>query len=342
VNVPASEQRKLLVLRIDGPLDAEREAALTGLIASELGSTGVTLSVERSELPRLRWTETARADPRALVIAILDVRATAAWALYVVDAARGRAILRRLPGGVEQNAAALEGVSAILTSATAAVREGLEVASSPLEAVVGEGEVQPVARAVEPREPAPAAEPIRIETSADRQSGPSLFMGVFARGASLAPAPVPGLAGEIGARLPLGLSVTLEGAYDFPARMATELGAFELQRSLVGLKLGRVFSLGWLALEPRAGSGAELVHRMDATANAGFVGGDDRRHARFALELGLLARTPLVGDALALALGVDGSYAPRPLRFTEAGGRVIERLPSWSVAARLGAVLAVR
>jgi hypothetical protein len=338
----ARDSRTVLVLRIEGPLDPERESALTGLLSSQLSPSHVTLTVERSSLPFLGWTAHARKDPRALVLAILDVRPSDGWAVYVVDAARGRAILRRL-AGAETNAAALEEVSAILTSAVAAVREGLEVASKPVAAVVGGDEPTRAAPSAPPsRSPPPpppddaASAPSPHDAAAPHEQNSFFFAGVYGRSATLARSVVPGLEGEVGLELPFALRLSLGAAYDFPATRTTELGSFELRRFVSALRVGRTIGLGPVLFEPRAGSGVEVVRRSDTTPVEGAVAGPDRTHARASAFLGALLRYPLVNDALSFAVGIDGSYAPQPLHFTESGGRRIASAGSFGLSARAG------
>ncbi len=343
VGAPAAEERTKLVLRVDGELGQEREAALTGLLGPELSSNGVTLAVERSSEPRLAWTAAARRDPKALVLAILDARDERSWALYIVDAARGRAILRRLPGGVEANAAVLEEVAAIVTSAVAAVREGLEVASTPVEAVVSD---QPGGRAepavAPPKAPLPAAP--RTETPVpNERTGPGNprsvrpFAAVLARGATLAGKLVPGVAGEVGLGVDARLHLLVHGAMDRPLRVSTALGSFELGRSLVALQAGYAWPLGPVSLEPRVGSGVELVRRSGADAVSGIVAGPRETHARFATFAAVRARYVVTGP-LALELGVDAAYAPRPIHFTS-GETVLASAPPLSAGALAGIAL---
>jgi hypothetical protein len=297
--------------------------------------------VERSTEPRLAWTAAARRDPAALVLAILDVRDARAWALYVVDAARGRAILRRLPGGMEANAAALEEVSAILTSAVAAVREGLEVASKPLETVVAEQPDEgpsPERVALTPS-PTPSPRPLEPPPSSERAGAQAPtstrpFGAVLARGATLTGEVVPGVAAELGLRLGTGLGLLVHGALDRRARISTALGTFELGRSLAALEVSHALPLGPVSLEPRLGSGVEVIRRSGTAPAPGVGGAPGRTHPRFVAVAGVRARY-LVAGPLAVELGADATYSPQRLRFSSGETRLASA-PPFSVGALAG------
>jgi hypothetical protein len=275
------------------------------------------------------------------VLAILDVRDDRAWALYIVDAARGRAILRRLPGGVEANAAALEEVSAILASAVAAVREGLEVASRPVEAVVSDqpDTAPPPERAVATRRDAstpPVVEAPDESARSERRTsaGTRPFGAVLARGSTFAGRFVPGVAAELGLGLGERLRVLVHGAMDRPARFSSELGAFEIGRTFAALEAGYELPVGPVSLEPRLGSGVEVIRRSGTAAAAGVVGEPGTAQPRFAALAGVRARYVLMGP-LALELGVDATYAPRRVRFTS-GDTVLASAAPLSVGALAG------
>jgi hypothetical protein len=340
-NNSPTEERTKLVLRIEGPLGRERELALAGLLGSELAANRVTLHLERSSEPLLPWTASARRDPAALVLAILDVRDTNAWALYVVDAARGRAILRRLPGG-EANAAALEEVSTILTSAVAAVREGLEVASKPVEAVVSDppGGAPPAATKRPPQSPSASARIVAPSESerSERPSHPSgPFAAVLARGSTLSGRIVPGIAAEVGVHVASHLTVLAHGVADQSARLSTAFGAFDLGRSLAALEAGYAWPLGPVELEPRLGSGVEVIRRSRAEGAFGVSATPHETHARFAALAGVRVRYVVAGP-LAVEFGADATFAPRRIRFTS-GNTELASIPPISAGALAGLVL---
>ncbi len=330
------EMRTLLVVRLEGALGEAREAALESLLRSELSSAGVEVSLARSDEPRLAWTARARRDRRVLVLGILDARDEGAWRLYVIDAARGRAIVRRLPGGLAADAAALEGVSAILSSAVAAVREGLEVASAPVEEVVGGLPAEK--RAASP--PPPARAPLddeRVET--EPSSTGALFRpfaAALARGSTLASRVVPGGAVRLG--LSHGrLRLSLDASYDTRATVTTPLGEFDLERWLLGLKAGYVLLLGELSLEPRLGTGAELLSRRGTMPEAGVSASGDRSYARFTAFAGVWLGVPL-GAAVALELGAEAAFAPRKVRFVTESGAELDSLSRFTGVAAAGLV----
>lgn len=333
-------ERTKLVLRIDGELGQERESALAGLLGSELAASPATLHLERSSEPRLAWTAARRRDPAALVIAILDVRDERAWALYVVDAARGRAIVRRLPGGTRANAAALEEVSAILTSAVAAVREGLEVASKPVEAVVPDepGEAPPAMREDTPPSTADAQPPApTTDERRKRPAGARPYAAALARASTLAGRFAPGAALDAGFAVGDHVRVLVHGAMDRPVRLTTPLGAFDVGRSLAALQAGYAWPLGALSLEPRLGSGVELIRRSGTAASPGVVGEPGETHPRFVAVFGVRARYTVAGP-LALELGTGATLSPHRIRFTS-GQTVLASAAPLSGAALAGVSL---
>jgi len=131
--------RNAVVIGWAGPLDHEQAAALQSLIESELAGHQpdriIGLYAVRGAAGV--WIAGARRNPRALLVALLELRVSGAWRIYLVDAARNRAIVRDLPGEAAGNSAALESVASVVSSAVRALDEGLEIASRPLTEVVG-------------------------------------------------------------------------------------------------------------------------------------------------------------------------------------------------------------
>lgn len=307
--------RSQLVLRVDGALSADSERVLVGLIASERAGSRVTLVLQREARPVAAWLRAALEDQRALLIAILDVSATDEWQLTVVDAARGRALVRHLPGGLASNAASLEAVASILNSAVAALEEGLEVASQPVEQVL--------AGAAPPAEPARSRTPVRppppAELAAPVARAPARIRvrgGVAAAVASIAESAsaTGGLSASLGLQASSGVGLRVSGTAYFPARFQTELGDFELSRSLLGLGLGFSLRLPPFSLEPELGATAELLRRSGASPVPGVFVRADNAYARLGPFGALRLRYPLFSLA-SLELTGTVAYYPRRIRF---------------------------
>jgi hypothetical protein len=299
---------KRLVLRVEGPLSSEREEALANLVRSELAANAASLTLERSGLPTLDWIQRARADRSALVIAVLDVRGEN-WELTIVDAARGRATVRRLPGRVETNAALLEAVAAILATAVAAVAEGLEVASESLESVVPGADV--------PK----ATETPPSETFApdERERAFVAFRGgVFANLSSFADQASLGLLTSVGLRFGGEVDVRALAAFAAPVTLETFLGDFDLGRLSIGGSLGWAQKLGPLEAEPELGASFELVRRSGASPVPGVGSSADSEFWRVGPTFGLRLSYPLLGWA-ALELAGGLGYFPREVAFVAAG-----------------------
>ena len=136
--------RTEVVVGITGPFDPDARATIVRLLRAELEPQGLVL-VETDPRGGARdWAHEVTKSERHLLGVLLDTRARSTWRLVVIDSARGRAISRELPRG-EDDPANVEAVVSIVLSATSALREGLEVASAPVESVV-----EPVAAPASP------------------------------------------------------------------------------------------------------------------------------------------------------------------------------------------------
>ena len=164
---PQPYARTSVVLGIVGLRADALRGSLVGLLRAELAEMSLSL-VERPPSRQLStWASHAVRSEDTLLAILLDARSDQGWRVVVIDAARERAIVRDLPGGIEQDAASIEAVVSIAVSAAGALREGLEVASSPLEAVVGGSPAQTKssrrtagsASDVEQKEPSPGQRP---------------------------------------------------------------------------------------------------------------------------------------------------------------------------------------
>jgi len=299
---------------VEGTLSADSEQALLGLIASERNASDITLTLEHAERPLASWLRGVLEERRALLIAILDVSAPNDWRLTVIDATRGRALVRHLPGGLASNAASLEAVATILNSAVAALREGLEVASQPVEQVLPlvappkERAAPGVLTKPEPRKETPAVAPARSRL---RVRG-----GVAATVASLAASvsATGGLNASLGLLASSGIGLRLGGSAYLPARYRTELGDFDLTRSLLGLGAGFSLRLPPFSLEPELGVSAELMRRSGASPAPGVFERDDNAYARVGPFAALRLRYPLLSMA-SLELAGSATYYPRRIRF---------------------------
>jgi hypothetical protein len=113
-----------VVVGILGGLDTSEQVALAALLGPELELSNLVLSLEVTTEPVSAFIARGRGSPRALLVAVVDARKREGIELYVVDPARGRAMLRRLPGGLEANRASLEAIASIVMAAAQALAEG--------------------------------------------------------------------------------------------------------------------------------------------------------------------------------------------------------------------------
>lgn len=324
----AREARGELVLRVEGPFSDAGLAALERVIRSQLGERAAGVRLVRTDEPLLSWTRRTRQQRSALVIAILDARKPESWELYVVDAARGRAARRTLPGGVETDAAALEAVGVILAAAVAAVREGLEVASASVEDVV--------AAAEPPEKPrVPAAPPPQPKEVRGRPARWLLGAGLT----------VTRVADELGAGAFAGAgvhldprwSLHLDAALFLPVAIESDLGSFDLQRGSVESRVSWSAPAGPFTLVPSLGPVLEIVRRRNTEPAALVSGGDDSTRARFGAAARLALAHPLSGS-LAVWIDANASYFPQRLRFVANAPRprTVVELSSFEFGASIG------
>jgi len=318
-----------LVLRVDGPFSDSGLAALERVLRAQLGAPESGVRLVRTDEPLLSWTRRTRSERRALVIAILDARAPESWELYVVDAERGRAVRRSLPGGVETDAATLEAVGVILAAAVAAVREGVEVASEPVEDVVSEAEPPP--------QTAPAPGPVapRPERAAATRA-PRWSLGAGLLGTRLAERLNAGAVVAVGAHFGAA-SLRLEAAGFLPLAIESELGSFELQRWSFASRIAWNLAAGAITLAPNFGPALEVVSREDPEPRLLVAGTSGNAHTRFGATGGLALAYPL-WPSLSGVLGFEASYFPRELRFVAAAPRprTLAELSTLEFAIRIG------
>jgi hypothetical protein len=302
---------------------AQPRDSLISLLAAELRGLSLSLEEDQPQLPLSVWANQATRSEQVLAAILLDGRREQGWRVIVIDAARGRAIARALPGGIRDDAASIEAVVSIIVSAASALHEGLEVASTPLAAVVG-------------GPPAPP-EPPSTARAADGADGPVAsrpenwaFRGaVGASVASFAPA-VPT---TLGAGLALGLSFRARfearafGTAFMPSLMTTPLGDFRVARTLLGAAAGPVFKAPAFSFAPEAGVVAERTRRYDAAAGAGVFATESSALYRVGALLALRLRHTLYRP-LSVELVTGTVYFGRRLQFT---ARSAEN--SWSESA---------
>jgi len=286
--------------------------SLARLLAAELRRMGLSLIEDQPEDALAAWASRATLSRNALAAIWLDGRSGQGWRLIVVDAARGRAIARALPGGIRDDAASIEAVVSIAVSAASALREGLEVASTPLAAVVGE---PPKETVTSPNHsaistPPPVSVPARQETWTLRGAlGPTVAS--FSAGAPT----TEGLAVAVGATFRARVEARAFGALFMSASIRGPLGDFRVSRALFGVAAGPVFGTPAFSLAPEVGFAAERLYRYDATPAADVFAREAGVFYRFgtlvAVRLRRTLRRPL---SVELLTGV--MYFGRGVRFT--------------------------
>jgi hypothetical protein len=271
------------------------------------------------------WAAEATRSPGVLAAILLDGGSEQGWRVIVIDAARGRAIARTLPGGIQKDAASIEAVVSIVVSAAGALREGLEVASSPMEAVVGRPPAPPPDVSDTGHAPdsnAPATQPTGPTRSFVRGT-----LGASVASFSPAAATTEGMTFALGASLRGHVEAHAFGSFFWPALMRGPLGEFRVTRVLFGVALGPAFTAGSLSFVPEAGVAGERLHRFDTTPAAGSFATAPSTFVRFGGLLALRLRQRLVRP-LSVELVAGSAYFGRRVRFTGSSSE-----SSWSVDA---------
>lgn|GEM_PF-4929544 len=286
--------------------------SLVGLLEAELRGIRLSLVESQPAEPLAEWAHKATRSKHALAVIFLDGRSEQGWRLVIIDAARGRAIVRALPGGIRDDAASVEAVASIVVSAASALREGLEVASLPLAVVVGGSSESPLPppSAVSVREQAPTPTPPRREPWRMRGQ-------VAASVASFSPsAPtMEGLALALGASFHDRVEARVFGTAFLPASIHGPLGEFRVARTSLGVAAGPVFRAPTFSFAAEAGFVGERLGRHDATPAAGFLATQPRALYRFGGVLALRLRRTLLRP-LSVELVTGGIYFGRRLQFT--------------------------
>jgi hypothetical protein len=327
--------RTEVVVGVRGRIDPEARTTLGRLLRAELEPQGLTL-VEADPSGEARdWAREMTKGESRLLAALLETEGSSGWRLVVIDPARGRAISRELPRG-ERDLANVEAIVSIVLSAARALREGLEVASAPLEAVV-----DPRAQTAPPA-PSRAQEPAPTPQKPAPASGTSLYARIGAIGASFAEEAEPTFGGSLalGASIASYFDVDLAYALHLPVTVESSFGSFELAHDSLTLFGGPVFRGQSFALVPALGATVEWIRRSETTAVAGVAeGGDSETTPRFGGVLALRGRLRLFSrdsaELVSLFAGASASYFGERVRFL-AGDEVLAEARRSAFAAELG------
>lgn len=290
--------------------------SLVALLGAELRGMKLSLVEVQPTEPLPEWANNATHSGRVLAVILLDGRSEQGWRLVIIDAARGRAIVRKLPGGIRDDAANVEAVTSIVVSAASALREGLEVASMPLAEVVGDS-AKPPSSTTSPSpatdhesnpQPAPAT-PRREPWGVRGHIGASL--------ASFSPAAptMQGVALALGVSFNSRVEARAFGCAFLPVSISGPLGEFRVARTSLGATAGPVFRAPAFSFAAEAGFVGERVARYDAAPAAGVLGTDSRALYRFGGVLALRLRHTLLRP-LSVELVTGGMYFGRRLEFT--------------------------
>jgi hypothetical protein len=269
-SLAASSARTEVVLGTIGIHAQPVHGSLVALLRAELSrmKLALVLKEQTGESPSAWAIESTRSG-RVLAAILLDGRSEQGWRLVVIDAARGRAIARALPGGIRDDAASVEAVVSIIVSAASALREGLEVASKPVAAVV-DGPSAPTSSAVPGADTAQAPVPPPVPSPRKDWS----FRGsVGASVASFSPAAptTEGLALALGVRFRARFEARVFGSAFLPSLIRGPFGDFRVGRTFLGTAAGPVLGGPAFSFAPEAGIVAERLLRYDATPSAGVL-----------------------------------------------------------------------
>lgn len=332
-------RRTLVVFAVKGRLEGEVQASLQRLLSAELRAAGLVLRERALSQPLSAWARHAESEALPLLAVVLEVEPDR-LRLIVIDSARGRAIARELPGGVAENAANVEAVVSIVLSASRALLEGLEVASTPVDAVLGD-EAPPskpdVARdrARTPVFPAPKAgrQPSPTAAATALHASVAGTLSTFSEVEDVTPGLAIAAALSLASRLELRISASRQRT----ATVATEFGEFALERSSGSLAAGLIFQSGDFTLLPELAFVAEWLSRTDTKPTAEAAANPSRTSARFGAELGGRARFAFL-PPLSAELGAGVAYFGRRVRFTVADRDETElvRVGPLTLGARLG------
>jgi len=327
-----SNERSRVAFAVFGDLSSMFLDTLTRLLEPEMAQAQLSLNVSEQNIALRVWVDSERKDPRALLVAALDVQQSEVWRLVLVDAARGRAVIRDLPGGVARDRAVLEAVGNMVASAAQALQEGLEVASRSVDDALSET-ASPKAVAPAPVLPPPPPPPVRTPLRVRGAAG--FGLASFERRAPVSF----GVSVELAALVEqFGLALTL--ARYSSQELATTPGSFEIDRTAFSVAALVRREWGALAGEVGIGAAGELLQRSETVANSGApatprVGGSDLVRYGPLVELAGRLR---IAPRISLSIGSGSSYFPQRISYLESGTPTRTALASPWLAVAFGRV----
>ena len=291
-----------------GALKPEQSVALRHLLEGELAGLKPARSLELHPASGAigAWLDTARREPRTLLVALLEVQDSGTWRLYLVDTARARAIVRELPGEALGNSAALETVVSVVSSAVRALDEGLEIASLPVADVMGE-----------PHLAAPDSVPTvrqRVPPSVQEMQLLGSVDGALSTFAPAAPVTL-GVRASVRVQFPSGLLLRVSVLPNWPAHFASDVGSFEIQRTQAALAVGAHATRGPWQISGDIGPALEILRRRVLETQPEALSSSSTTLTRTGVELTLATRYRL-SPRLALRLAVSGAYFPTQISYT--------------------------
>jgi hypothetical protein len=296
--------RVKVVLGWIGALSADQRLVLEQLIEGELAAhqPSRTFEFHLASGAGRAWIANARHDRQALLIALLELRESGVWRVYLVDAARSRAIVRELPGETAGNSAALEAVASVVSSAVRALDEGLEIASQPIAEVMGEPA---------PAAPVPRRLPQRVARELRLAVGLAPALATFAKPAAV----TFGAQASLRLVLPCSLLFGVSVIPNWPAHFRSEFGSFDVRRTQSALSLGAESAVGLWRFSVEAGWALELLQRRVLQADAGAAARANINLTRIGAELTASGRYQL-SRRLALEFALGGAYFPQHISYT--------------------------
>lgn len=308
----ASARTQVLLTLIGAGVESVR-GSLVALLEGQLERMSLSLVEQQSSGSLSDWAAGVGQSKQALLAIALDTTHKRAWRLVVLDVGRGRAIARDLPGGIERDAASVEAVESIVISAASALREGLEVASAPVEAVLGD--------APERSSPTPIKQPL---SQPEHRPSPHRVIVRGAVGATIASfssaaTSSPGAAFALGVGWRGRLEARAFGSLFWPVPVRSGWGEFRVNRSLVGAAAGPVFSMRSFSILPEVGVVLERLRRSDTLPTEGVIASEARPLYRAGGLVALRLRYALFRP-LSLELVLGGAYLGRSVQFSVRSG----------------------